>query len=189
MLIHKSNEGMAFELRPLKLLTTAAFALHLISIFIMAMVTVLQVPLKNFYWLSHSPQSAIFVMPSLIFISTVALILVCHAVLATSFIKTLANEYVCTRTLSVTSIIALIFVMIAQPVIDNISIRINHFFIFRHGSDHAVEALTTMNMLYLVLYIRNIALLLLLIGASVSLYVCHVWKNKRSPYPEPGQLD
>jgi len=172
------DDGMAFRLRPLKMINMLAFALHVGSIVIMIAITALQVPLRNIFWLTSWPSGAEFVMPSAIYVATVVVILVMHAALAVGFFRIMAGEYACAGKLNAVAVVALVFVIILRPTIDTVSLHVNHRLLFRHGTDHAVEALTMMNMLSWGMAVRNVALLLLLVGASMALYFCYLRRGR-----------
>jgi len=177
MLQRNGDNAMTYELKPIKTLTVVAFVLHIASVLLMAAIIILQVPIKTMFWLSHSSRDAMFIMPSMIYVATAAIIFVSHGVLALIFIKVMASEQICIRRLNIVSIISVVFVAVLRPVIDNISQHFNmRFVIWGAGADEIAEIITTMNLLSYGLAIRNFSLLVFLIGASMALYFCHVRK-------------
>ena len=173
-LLGNGHESMAFELRPIKLLTMASFALHVVSIFIMVAIAALQVPLKNFFHFSFRLESATFIMPSALFIAAATIIFAWHTVLAVNFFRMATGENVCFRRLKVIAVVTVIFVGLAQPFIDSVFRRLDITLLSRQGTDYFVEAIIVLNWLHSVLFIRFIGLLVLLMAAAMSLYFCYL---------------
>ena len=183
MLTHSEDDNKAygfhvprdFRLKPIRRLVQAAFVLHVASIFVMAMLTFFQIPLRNIFWFSHNTM---FIMPSAIFIVTVAMILACHGVLTLCFVRIMANEDDCAIQLNTVSIVSVVFVAILRPVVDRISQHFNlRYMLWEAGTEQVADTITVMNMLYYGQAVRNVSLLVLLVGASMALYFCYVQRN------------
>jgi len=173
--VHHFRAQQDFKLKPIRRLIQAAFVLHIAGIFVMAMITAFQIPLRNIFLFSHNTM---FIMPSAIFIGTIAVILACHGVLTLCFMRIMASGEDCTRPLNAAAVAAVVFVVILRPVVDHISQHFNvRFMIWGEGAEQIAETITTMNMLYYGQAVRNVSLLVLLIGASMALYFCYAQRH------------
>jgi len=176
------NVNTAYELKPIKILTTVALALHAISIVAVVAITAIQVPLKNLLHMSHSSHGATFVMPSMLFIATVAITFIVHVALAAGFLRNLKNDFASISKLRAFSAISIIFVVVLLPLADSFLRRLDMTLLARIGTNHFTDAIITMNFLYNVLFFRSIALFVLVMAAAVALYYCYLQRGKNLTY-------
>ena len=174
MLNHNEHTGVARELKLIRLLIMTSVGVHGISIAGIAVLTVFQVPIGRL--LGGFRYTDNFMLPSGIYIATVLVFLACHGLLAWGLMR--AMEGINLSRLQNISVIAIIFVILVRPVLDNVSQRVNFFFITRLGSERLAHTLMTMSMLSYGLALRNVSLMILLVAASMMLYYCYVRRIK-----------
>ena len=177
---------MDFELKPIRLLATIAYVLHIFSLVVIVALTVFQVPIKRLLFWTIDP---VFISPSPVLIVTSVVIFVIHSILAVNFRKALTHDSVDLRRLNTVSILSIIFMTVVMPAIGFISQfaeRYYMFFMGMHGHDHFAEAIATMQLLSYGRFFQNHILLVLLVAASMSIYYC---RNKKAELLRDGIIN
>ena len=161
---------MTFTLNPIKKLIMIAFALHIISLSAVIIVTIFQIPLSSFYT-THPFGEPLFIMPPLISIVTIAVIFILHFAFTVCFRKILACEYNNLHRLKLISILSFVFILILNPILINLETRFISFIPYITSSLQVHEAqIILRHLMSISLTVRYYALSVLLIATSMAFY-------------------
>jgi len=168
---------MSFALKPIQKLVTLSLILHVISLFVVAIIVVFQLPLKNLIIIDIGGDIPIpFVLPNVIAVARMIIVFIIHLILTIIFYRTIKNNDIDINSLKTTSILSLVSTIIIIPMLSRILTRIEMWLLPWHGFEH-LSSQTTINFLMSYgLTIRDVALSILLIAASMAFYYCYLVK-------------
>ena len=172
-------------LNPIKKLVMAAMILHVASIFAVAVIIALQVPLRRlFMWNADD----LFIFPSAIYLTAQTIVLVVHWILTLSFWQVVKPESIYnngeeSNRLKTLAILSFIFIIIVLPIILNVSSILDmRFLSFRGGIEYIASYSVLLTTMAYSFFLRSLGLSLFLIAAGMSYYYWHLNKNESSDY-------
>ena len=159
------------SLKPIKTLITASLALHIASLFAVALIVAFQLPLKSLIIIVLNGDIP-FVLPNAISVARIAMIFIVHLILTVAFCKVIKDDNA--GSLKTVSILSSVFVIIIVPILSRILTRIELLMLPHLGMEYFSSQNTLNFLMSYGLSIRAVALSILLIAASMAFYYCYL---------------
>ncbi|MCL2421948.1 MAG: hypothetical protein FWD03_08835 [Defluviitaleaceae bacterium] len=167
---------MPLSLTPIKNLIIASIALHIASLFAVAILIALQHPLGTLFTTEPLP----FTLPTSITIITTLIFFMIHGAITFAFWKALNPDALSNplQLLKTASILSFVFVIIIIPVLSHISAWLE---MVLRLTTYSVQILTAHTILRQLMFygfgIRSLALMALIVAASMAYYYCLVTES------------
>jgi len=145
----------------MKNLITISFVLHVVSLFVVAAMVALQVPLGNL--LLFRNDEVPFVFPQRINLATMFAIFATHCTLTINFWKAMSSE---NSRLNVLSWLSFIFVIVVQPMLMYLLNSLEFRFVGMWGINYMTAHLQLRQLMQHGLAIRWVSLMIFLIAAA-----------------------
>jgi len=165
------NSSVSFAMSPIKKLVMAAILLHVLSLFAVIIIVVLQRYLSVMFF---SPQASEFVLPPLTSIVSMTVKFIIHAVITVAFWQTIHSDYNKVIRLRVLSILGLVFVIVVNPVLHYVETWLS-FQMMSHR--FMMEQIALRNMMFFGLGIRGFGFTALLIASGMAIYYCYLIRD------------